>query len=139
MYNEQFAANVRNECKKQKIAVHKLFEMCGVRKGLLYDIEKRGTDISVGTALAIANALNVSLDSLFGRQSNQSNNGGNIVNGNVENSSLTVGIPAKEVNLPKTDEMSAQLLEKYKTLTFDQKISVMNYVINLAKENKGAN
>lgn len=139
MYNEQFAANVRTECKKQKIAVHKLFEMCGVRKGLLYDIEKRGTDISVGTALAIANALNVSLDSLFGRRSNQSNNGGNIVNGNVENSSLTVGIPAKEVNLSKTDEMSTQLLEKYKTLTFDQKISVMNYVINLENENKGVN
>ena len=142
MYNEQFAANVRTECKKQKIAAHKLFEMCGVRKGLLYDIEKRGTDISVGTALAIANALNVSLDSLFGRHSSQFNNGGNIVNGNVENSSLTVGIPAKEVDLNQTkerDEMSAQLLEKYKTLTFDQKISVMNYIINLENKNKGVN
>lgn len=51
-----------------------------------------------------------------------------------------IGVVEVDLNQTKgRDEMSAQLLEKYKTLTFDQKISVMNYVINLAKENKGAN
>lgn len=124
MYNEQFAANVRAECKKQKIAVHKLFEMCGVRKGLLYDIEKRGTDISARTALAIADALNVSLDGLFGRRLDQSNNGGNIVNGNVENSSLTVSASAGA----PADTMLNDFVNQFLQLEFSEKVRIMALV-----------
>ena len=127
MYNEQFAANVRAECKKQKIAVHKLFEMCGVRKGLLYDIEKRGTDISARTALAIADALNVSLDSLFGRL-DQSNNGGNIVNGNVENSSLTVSAPAGAPAAAPADAMLNDFINQFLQLDFSEKLKIMSLV-----------
>ena len=127
MYNEQFAANVRAECKKQKIAVHKLFEMCGVRKGLLYDIEKRGTDISARTALAIADALNVSLDSLFGRL-DQSNNGGNIVNGNVENSSLTVSAPAGAPAATPSDTMLNDFINQFLQLDFSEKVKIMSLV-----------
>ena len=127
MYNEQFAANVRAECKKQKIAVHKLFEMCGIRKGLLYDIEKRGTDISARTALAIADALNVSLDSLFGRL-DQSNNGGNIVNGNVENSSLTVSSPAGAPAATPSDTMLNDFINQFLQLNFSEKVKIMSLV-----------
>ena len=188
MYNKQFAANVRSECKKKKIAVHKLFDMCGVRKGLLYDIEKRGTDISAGTALTIADALGVSLDALYGRQLNDPNTDNplmkplqtsskfyydlariadkqgmtltqlceQLTGGQSElelwkrgyisaehlikisrlwNCSTDYILRIMEINLSKSDEMTQNLVSKYKTLTFDQKISVLNYIISLENEN----
>ena len=70
MKNEQFAKMIKQVCKEKRLPVSKMLIECGIRKGLIYDLEKRDWTPSVATVEAIADYLDCSIDYLVGRTDN---------------------------------------------------------------------
>ena len=67
MDNIQTANRIRHLCKQKDISVGALLEICGVRKGLIYDMEKLDKKPSAEILEKIADYLNCSVDYLLGR------------------------------------------------------------------------
>ena len=55
MNNAQLAKMIKETCKSKGISVSKMLSECGIRKGLIYDLEKRDWTPSVAIAEQIAN------------------------------------------------------------------------------------
>lgn len=72
MNNEQIIHNIKAICRNKNISVTKLLEGAGVRKSLIYDMEKRNAKPSIEILESIADYLDCSVDYLLGR-SNQEN------------------------------------------------------------------
>ena len=70
MNNAQLAKMIKETCKSKGISVSKMLSECGIRKGLIYDLEKRDWTPSVAIAEQIANYLDCSIDYLMGRTNN---------------------------------------------------------------------
>ncbi len=70
MNNAQLAKMIKETCKDKGISVSKMLSECGIRKGLIYDLEKRDWTPSVAIAEQIANYLDCSIDYLMGRTDN---------------------------------------------------------------------
>ncbi|MDE5648545.1 MAG: helix-turn-helix transcriptional regulator [Oscillospiraceae bacterium] len=70
MNNAQLAKMIKEICKSKGISVSKMLSECGIRKGLIYDLEKRDWTPSVAIAEQIANYLDCSIDYLMGRTDN---------------------------------------------------------------------
>ena len=67
MNNTQFVLTIKDLCKKNDIAITTLLEKCSLRKGLIYDVEKRNAKPSIEIIEKIANYFEVSIDYLLGR------------------------------------------------------------------------
>lgn len=67
MNNSQLAKIIKSECKEKNISVTKLLSDCGIRKSLIYDLEKRDFTPSVAIVEQIADYFGVSVDYLLGR------------------------------------------------------------------------
>lgn len=67
MQNVVIATRIKEQCKQHGIAVAKLLESCDVRKGLIYDLEKRDKSPTVDTISRIADYFDCSVDYLLGR------------------------------------------------------------------------
>ncbi|MCL1788968.1 MAG: helix-turn-helix domain-containing protein [Oscillospiraceae bacterium] len=70
MNNAQTAEIIKKCCADRQISVKLLLEDCGIRKGLIYDLEKRDKVPSAETMEKIANRLGCSVDYLIGRTDN---------------------------------------------------------------------
>lgn len=70
MDNAQSAALIKARCKDKGIAVSTLLAECGIRKGLIYDMEKRDWTPSAEILEKIADYLDCSVDYLLGRTEN---------------------------------------------------------------------
>lgn len=70
MDNAHTAALIKARCKAKGIAVSVLLAECGVRKGLIYDMEKRDWTPSAEILEKISNYLDCSVDYLLGRTDN---------------------------------------------------------------------
>lgn len=70
MDNAQTAALIKACCKDRGIAVSTLLAECGIRKGLIYDMEKRDWTPSADILEKIADYLDCSVDYLLGRTDN---------------------------------------------------------------------
>ena len=70
MNNAQTAAIIKKICKAKGIAVSTLLLECGIRKGLMYDMEKRDWTPSAEILERIADRLDCSVDYLLGRTDN---------------------------------------------------------------------
>lgn len=70
MDNAHSAALIKARCKEKGIAVSVLLKACGVRKGLIYDMEKRDWTPSAEILEKIADYLDCSVDYLLGRTEN---------------------------------------------------------------------
>lgn len=68
MNNVQSANIIKNLCKDKKVAVNTLLSECGIRKGLIYDMEKRDKTPSPEIFEQIADYLGCSVDYLLGRE-----------------------------------------------------------------------
>ena len=93
---------------------------------------KAGTIPNGETLIQIADYFNVTIDYLLGRadtpKENMNGNNGILINGSVNgnHSKLTVASPAH-------DEMSQELLNGFQTLKFEDKMKIMNLLIELKK------
>lgn len=67
MNNAQFADMIKKTCKANGISVSKMLLECGIRKSLIYDLEKRNWTPSIAIAEQIADYLDCSVDYLLGR------------------------------------------------------------------------
>lgn len=68
--NAASAARIKAACKEKGITVSTLLQQCGIRKGLMYDMEKRDWTPSAETLEKIADHLDCSVDYLLGRTDN---------------------------------------------------------------------
>lgn len=67
MNTAQTANIIKAESKSKSIAISKMLEDCGIRKSLIYDLEKRNWTPSAELLEKIADYLDVSIDYLIGR------------------------------------------------------------------------
>lgn len=70
MDNAHSAALIKALCKEKGISVSRLLVECGVRKGLIYDMERRDWTPSAEILEKIADYLDCSVDYLLGRTDN---------------------------------------------------------------------
>lgn len=70
MDNAQTAQIIKAECKKKNISIKKMLSESNVRKGLIYDLEKRDYSPAPELLEKIADYLDVSVDYLIGRTEN---------------------------------------------------------------------
>ena len=70
MNNAYTAARIKAVCKEKGVAVSTLLERCGIRKSLIYDMEKRDGTPSAKIMEKIADYLDCSVDYLLGRTDN---------------------------------------------------------------------
>lgn len=134
MINQQIAQRIKNKCKENKISVNKLTKDCGLGKSLIYDMETKDSSPSVDKIVIIANYLNCSVNYLLGiaEKSDKNISGDN-------NSIQADKINSSTINLAQSknsslDEMSKELLERFQSLSFDDKLDVFVYI----KNKKGA-
>lgn len=67
MNNSQSANLIKALCKEKNVPMSRLLADCGIRKSLIYDMEKRDFTPSVSIFEKIANYLDVSVDYLLGK------------------------------------------------------------------------
>lgn len=70
MNNAHTAAIIKSRCKDKCIVVSTMLEDCGIRKSLIYDMEKRDGTPSAKVMEKIADYLDCSVDYLLGRTDN---------------------------------------------------------------------
>lgn len=70
MDNAHSAALIKARCKEKGISVSRLLTECGVRKGLIYDMERRDWTPSAEILEKVADYLDCSVDYLLGRTDN---------------------------------------------------------------------
>jgi len=70
MQNAQIAFHIKSLCIERNISINQLFRDCKIRKGLIYDLEKRDYTPSVKAVSDIADYFGVSIDYLVGRTDN---------------------------------------------------------------------
>lgn len=70
MNNAQSASIIKSACKASGITISALLAECGIRKSLMYDMEKRDYTPSAEVMEKIADYLDCSVDYLLGRTGN---------------------------------------------------------------------
>ena len=90
MNNAQLAETIKELCKNRGTSVSKMLSTCGIRKSLIYDLEKRDWTPSIAIAEQIADYLDCSVDYLLGRTDNP-NISGNYINGDNSVQAIRTG------------------------------------------------
>lgn len=137
MNNTQFVLTIKDLCKKNDIAITTLLEKCSLRKGLIYDVEKRNAKPSIEIIEKIANYFEVSIDYLLGRTNDYTKITGstivaekikdtNIQSDIIEDTSI-MGVNIENTNIGNTHkknnteqaitENEAELLKNYRFLS----------------------
>ena len=70
MKHEKTAKIIKELCYKKNISITKMIDSCGIRKSLIYDLEKRHYTPSAELLEIIADYFNCSVDYLLGRTDN---------------------------------------------------------------------
>lgn len=135
MQNSQIAATIKSRCKEKKISITQLLSECEITKSFVYDLEKRDASPSVDRLAKIADYLDCSVDYLLGRTDNPNTSGNsviqssNIVNGNNgDHSPLTV------TETEQQDEMTQELVKAFQSMSFTDKMEIMNAVLKKMKK-----
>lgn len=128
MNNSQIAIRIKNKCKEKKISINQLTKDCGFGKNLINDMENKNTSPSVDKIIIIANYLECSVNYLLGipEKSDKNISGDN-------NGVQADKIDSSTINLAQPnflDEMSKELLERFQSLSFDDKLEVFSYIKN---------
>lgn len=133
MDNIQTALIIKELCKKQKVTISRMLLDTSIRKGLIYDMEKRDLTPSAEVLEKIADYLDCSVDYLLGRtdtvdipattQFNGNNNG---LQTTVNTGTVTIHSQTEHDGLT---EMEQELLKVFRQLSFKEKIQLMDKLI----------
>ena len=67
MQNTHIAYAIKEQCKKNKVAIATVLNECSVNRNFIYDLEKKSMSPSCDKISRIADRLNCSVDYLLGR------------------------------------------------------------------------
>ena len=133
MDNIQTALIIKELCKKQKVTISRMLLDTSIRKGLIYDMEKRDLTPSAEVLEKIADYFDCSVDYLLGRtdtvdipattQFNGNNNG---LQTTVNTGTVTIHSQTEHDDLT---EMEQELLKVFRQLSFKEKIQLMDKLI----------
>lgn len=124
------AENINIILKEQNLQQKELANYLGIAPSTLNGWLKLGRSIPSEYLIRISEFLKVSTDYLLGN-TNEPNSVTQVNTGDVGNHS---NVNVNNSNKTELDEMSQELLNKFKELPFDEKIEVFNYI----KSRKGA-
>lgn len=119
---------IKSRAKENGISVKTMLEDCGLNKNTLSSMQSRGSWLQSNSLAKIADYLDCSVDYLLGRVDTSNgtysiNNHNTTVNGtqtNVINGNVSVS--------QNSDSLTKQFLEKFETLSFEEKIDTIQYV-----------
>lgn len=132
MNNAQLAGIIKELCKSRGTSVSKMLSECGIRKSLIYDLEKRDWTPSISVAEQIANYFDCSVDYLLGRTDNPevtynnhalSGDGGVAVAGG--NANITISNQQKE---------DTELLNLIKSLPLKKRVKIISMIYEELEE-----
>lgn len=131
MNNVQIADLISKECKQKNIKISELLQDCNINHSFISDIRHKNRAPSVDKISVIADYLDVSVDYLLGRTDTPNTY-------SISNQDTTInGTQANVINnAEKQDEMTEELLKAFKSMSFPDKMDIMNAV--LAKSEKKA-
>jgi transcriptional regulator with XRE-family HTH domain len=116
---------------EKHITQKKLADYTGISTSAISDWKKKGTNPSVDKIVAISECLGVSVDYLLGRtddpNSTQQTNNSDVHNN--KNSNISVN----QHNNSDIDGVSREMLDRFQTLKFEDKIEVMSLIAELSK------
>lgn len=142
MENALIAENLKRICKERNLSMSTLLAECGIRKSLIYDLEKRDYTPSISIMETLANRLNTSIDELVGRapsitygdvkgnnSGNSMNSGNTGVSGNHENTNSTFGTETCSKEAIEIDRMLSQL-------SFKDRAELMMHICDFFEKHK---
>ncbi len=131
MENALIAENIRRICKEKNLSMSNLLAECGIRKSLIYDLEKRDYTPSISIMETLADHLNVSLDELTGRTTHITY--GNVTgnnSGNAGNTNCSFGAA------PDCSEEAKEIDHMLKSLSFKDRAQLMNIIVEFVESHK---
>lgn len=134
MNNAQIAENIRVICKEKGISISPLLAELGIRKSLIYDLEKRDFTPSISIMEALADKLGTSIDSLIGRTERSGIVIGDISgnnSGNAGNTNCTFG--ATPSNVPAE---ALEIAEMLGGLSFKDRAQLMTMIVDFVESRK---
>lgn len=142
MYNAQLTyERIDKIAKSRGIPINKLNENCALSKNAISQSAKSEFGMKAKNIFLISEMLDVSTDYLLGRtdtyeispnySNNSISNSNNVAFG--ENSAVTAA-GSDELGKKPLDEMTEELVKAFKTLSFSDKMEVMNLVLKKNKE-----
>lgn len=138
MNNAQLAGIIKELCKSRGTSVSKMLSECGIRKSLIYDLEKRDWTPSISVAEQIANYFDCSVDYLLGRTDNP-NISGNYINGDNNVQAIRTGNGDMTIHAEKQlskgiDPTTEEFIKIFCDLDFDDKFEVMQLLMEKRKK-----
>lgn len=133
MNNAQIAENIRVICKEKGISVSPILAELGIRKSLIYDLEKRDYTPSIAIMETLADGLGTSIDTLIGRQSPSITIGDISGNnsGNAGNTNCTFGAPSDTV-----PPEALEIAEMLSGLSFRDRARLMTMIADFVESHK---
>lgn len=128
MENALIAENLKRICKERNLSMSTLLAECGIRKSLIYDLEKRDYTPSISIMETLANRLNTSIDELVGRTSSITY--GNVTgnnSGNAGNTNCSFG------TAPDCSEEAKEIDQMLKSLSFKDRAQLMNIIVEFVE------
>lgn len=128
MENALIAENLKRICKERNLSMSTLLAECGIRKSLIYDLEKRDYTPSISIMETLANRLNTSIDELVGRTSSITY--GNVTgnnSGNAGNTNCSFGASAD------CSEEAKEIDQMLKSLSFKDRAQLMNIIVEFVE------
>lgn len=133
MENALIAENLKRICKERNLSMSTLLAECGIRKSLIYDLEKRDYTPSISIMETLANRLNTSIDELVGRTSHIS------YGGIKENSFVGQGSGISNTNKFTTndtlDDDTKEVIRILKGLSPRKRHELIGIIFDFADEN----
>ena len=133
MNNAQLAGIIKELCKSRGTSVSKMLSECGIRKSLIYDLEKRDWTPSISVAEQIANYFDCSVDYLLGRTDSPTVSG-NYINGDNNVQAIRTGNGDMTIHAEKQlskgiDPTTEEFIKIFCNLDFDDKFEVMQLLM----------
>lgn len=130
MYDSQeTSTRIKKEAKEKGIPLLELQELCGLNKNAVAQAGKSQDGMKAKNLYAIAELLECSVDYLLGRTNSPT---GTYL---ISNSNTTVnGTQANVINNSKSfDGLTDEFIGVFESLSFDNKVRVMQYVNDIKK------